>query len=71
MKTAFYFILILLFTTTASSCATTVKNTPSKVVVIKKLPRTHKIVRIKGVRYYKFNGKHYRKTRKGYVVVRV
>ncbi|APY12789.1 hypothetical protein BWZ22_07175 [Seonamhaeicola sp. S2-3] len=55
-----------------SSCATRVTTTPvSKVTVVKTLPKHYKIVRVKGKRYYFWNGKHYKKTRKGYVVVRV
>ena len=71
MKTAFYFILILSFSFGLTSCAATVRTSPSKVVVVKKLPRTHKVIRIKGVKYYKFNGKHYRKSKRGYVAVRL
>ncbi|WP_408670366.1 DUF6515 family protein [Lutibacter sp.] len=66
----FYFTLLFLFSISFSSCVTTVRTTPSKIVVIKKLPKTHKVVYIKGHRYYKWNGKHYRKTKKGYVIVR-
>ena len=66
----FYFALLFLFSTSFSSCVTTVRATPSKVVVVKKIPKTHKIVYVKGRRYYKWNGKHYRKTNRGYVVVK-
>jgi len=45
--------------------------TQSRTVIIKKAPRNHKIVVIKGKRYYTWGGKHYKKTRKGYVVTRV
>ncbi|WP_341216384.1 DUF6515 family protein [uncultured Wocania sp.] len=61
-------VLLLLFST---SCATRVKTTPAKVILIKKAPKHYKIVKVKGKRYYFWNGKHYRKTSKGYVVVRV
>ncbi|MFY0712077.1 hypothetical protein J1D01_00240 [Seonamhaeicola sp. NFXS20] len=69
-----FFILIsafLLFN--LSSCATRVTTTRpvTKVTIVKTLPKHYKIVRVKGKRYYFWNGKHYRKTRKGYVVVRV
>jgi hypothetical protein len=39
--------------------------------VVKVAPKNHKTVIIKGKRYYFWNGRHYKKTRKGYVVVRV
>jgi hypothetical protein len=62
------FVLVLSF----SSCAKRVVITqPTSVTVIKKLPRQYKVVRVNGKRYYFFNGKHYRRTRNGYVVVRV
>jgi len=67
----FYITLSFLFLISFSSCVTTVRATPTKVVVIKKLPRIHKVVYIKGNRYYKWNGKHYRKTTRGYVMVRI
>lgn len=43
----------------------------TKVVVVKKAPKNHKIVVVKGKRYYYWNGKHYRKTSNGYVFVRI
>jgi len=43
----------------------------SRVVVIKKAPRNHKVVVVKGTRYYTWNGKYYKKTRKGYIVTRI
>ena len=61
-------VLILSLT----SCATRVVTRPTaKVTVIKTPPKHYKIVRIKGKRYYYWNGRHHKKTRKGYVVVRV
>ena len=53
------------------SCATRVETTiPSNnVVIIKKAPKSHKVIRVKGKRYYVWNGKYHRKTKKGYVVV--
>lgn len=66
------FAFILIFTLNFSSCARRVVTTqPNTVTVIKKLPRKYKVVRVNGKRYYFFNGKHYRKTRRGFVVVRV
>ncbi|WP_120200059.1 DUF6515 family protein [Ichthyenterobacterium magnum] len=54
-----------------SSCATRVVTRPATVTVIKSPPKHYKIIRVKGKRYYFWNGKHYKKTRKGYVLVRV
>jgi len=64
-------ILSVFFAFNLSSCATRVKARPAKTVYIKKTPRHYKIVKVKGNRYYFWNGKHYKKTRRGYVVVRV
>ena len=67
--------LILIFSAfcvlSLSSCATRVVARPNTVTVIKTPPKNYKIVRVNGKRYYFWNGNHYRKTRKGYVVVRV
>ncbi|MGV6846144.1 MAG: DUF6515 family protein [Lutibacter sp.] len=71
MKTTTVFLLALLFSFTISSCATTVRTQPSKVVVVNRLPRAHKVVYVRGVRYYKWNGVYHKKTRRGYVVVRI
>ncbi|WP_299363854.1 DUF6515 family protein [Winogradskyella sp.] len=66
------YILVFVFALSLSSCARRVVVTqPASVTVVKKLPRQYKIVRVNGKRYYFFNGRHYRKTRNGYVVVRV
>ncbi|WP_299547944.1 DUF6515 family protein [Seonamhaeicola sp.] len=55
-----------------SSCATHVTRRPvAKVTVVETPPRHYKIVTVKGKRYYFWNGKHYKKTRRGFVVVRV
>lgn len=66
------YTLVLVFAFNFSSCARrVVVAQPASVTVVKKLPRQYKVVRIKGKRYYFFNGKHYRKTRNGYVVVKI
>ncbi|MFT5075352.1 MAG: hypothetical protein ACI9D4_001184 [Polaribacter sp.] len=64
-------IRILCFSFLFNSCATRgVTSIPSSnVVIIKKAPRTHKVVRVNGNRYYVWNGKYHRKTKKGYVLV--
>lgn len=60
-------IIVLIF----SSCATrTVVQTPNYTTV-KVAPKHHKVVIIKGKRYYFWNGRHYKKTRRGFVVVKV
>jgi len=69
----FVFILfgsaLLLF---GSSCVVhTRPAAKSRVVVVKKAPRNHKVVLIKGQRYYTWNGNYYKKTRKGYVITRL
>ncbi len=66
------YTLVFVFALSATSCARhVVVKQPATVMVVKKLPRQYKIVRVKGKRYYVFNGKHHRKTRNGFVVVRV
>ena len=71
MRKFLFAFAILSFTLT--SCATRVVTTvpTSKVVVVKKAPRNHKIVVVKGKRYYHWGGKHYRKTNRGFVLVKV
>jgi len=67
--------LILIFAATVmlslSSCVVRTKASPTRVTVVKTLPKNYKVVRVNGKRYYFWNGTHYRKTRNGYVVVRV
>jgi len=59
---------LLLF---GNSCVVHSRPAQSKTVVVKKAPRNHRVVVVKGKRYYTWGGKHYKKTRKGYVVVRI
>ena len=55
-----------------SSCAVhTTRRPATKVIIVKTAPSHHKIVTVNGKRYYFWNGKHYRKTRRGYVFIRV
>ena len=70
MRTFITFLSVL-FLLNLTSCATRVAVRPAKTVVIKTPPKHYKIVKVKGKRYYFWNGKHYKKTRKGYVIVRV
>lgn len=70
MKNTLQIIAILFILFTVTSCATR-QPTTKRVAVIKVAPKGHKIINVKGKRYYKWNNTHYRKTRKGYVVVRL
>lgn len=64
------YVIVFVFAMSLSSCAKrVVLSQPTGVTVVQKLPRQHKIVRINGKRYYAFNGRYYRKTRRGYVMV--
>jgi len=64
-------IIGFIFSITFTSCATRVKVQSPNVKVVRVAPKHHKIVVIKGKRFYFWNGRHYKKTRKGYVIVRV
>lgn len=66
------FLIGLLFFLSLNSCARrVVVRQPANVTVVKTLPRNYKVVRINGKRYYTWNGRRYRKTRTGYVVVSI
>ena len=54
-----------------NSCVVHTRPVATNTVIIKKAPRNHKVVVVKGTRYYTWGGKHYKKTRRGYVVVRI
>lgn len=54
-----------------SSCARRVVVKTPRTTVVRVAPKNHKIVVVKGKRYYYWNGRHYKKTRKGYVIVKV
>ncbi|GGD16517.1 DUF6515 family protein [Hyunsoonleella pacifica] len=54
-----------------SSCTTKVVTRPASVTIVKTPPRHYKIVKVKGRSYYFWNGNHYRKTKRGYVITRV
>ena len=71
MKKSLIF-LFLVFMCGITSCATRPRTkTPTKVIVVQKRPANYKVVRVKGKRYYFWNGKHYKKTRRGYVIMKV
>jgi hypothetical protein len=54
-----------------NSCVVHTRPVATNTVIIKKAPRNHRVVIIKGKRYYTWNGKHYRKTKRGYVFIKV
>lgn len=66
-------ILLLMISSLAlQSCAVRKRNTRvHKVVAIKKAPKNHKVVVIKNKRYYTWEGKHYKKTKRGFIVARL
>ena len=64
-------IIGFIFTMTFTSCATRGAVQSPTVKVIRVAPKYHKIVVVKGKRYYFWNGRHYKKTKKGYVIVKV
>lgn len=67
------FILMLIVSFAFTSCATRVVHTssPKKVVVVKRPPKQHKVVVVSGQRYYVWSGNYYKKTGRGYVLVRI
>lgn len=72
MKKYLFILSVSLFAFT--SCATRVVTTTpaaTKVVVVKKAPANHKVVYVNGKKYYRWNGKYHRKTRNGFIVVKI
>jgi len=68
MKSINIFLIAIILAFTLNSCVATVR--PShQVVIVKTLPRYHKVFYIKGVKYYKWNGYYHRKTNRGFMVV--
>ncbi len=64
------FGIVILFSITSCVSRVSVRSAHTTTIV-KAAPKHHKIVVVKGKRYYFWNGKHYRKTNKGYVFVKV
>lgn len=63
-------LLLMISFLVFQSCAVRKRNTRvHKVMTIKKAPKNHKVVVIKNKRYYAWGGKHYRKTKRGFIVV--
>ena len=54
-----------------NSCVVNSRPIATRTVVVKQAPRNHKIVVVKGQRYYTWRGKYYKKTRRGYIVVSI
>lgn len=71
MRYLAYTLFLAVFLSFNSCAKRVVVEQPNSVTVVTKLPRTYKVVRVNGKRLYYFNGRHYKKTRRGYVVVRV
>ena len=68
-----YLFLLALISLIYTSCAPriVVPRPTSNIVVVNKPPAKHKVIVVKGKRYYRWNGKYHRKTRHGYVVVKL
>lgn len=69
-----YLIILALAGFAFTSCTTRVVTTtpaPKNVVVVKKAPKNHKVVVVKGKRYYVWNNTYHKRTSRGYVVVKV
>ena len=66
-------VIGLVFAILTTSCAprVVVKEPRAKKVVVVKRPAKYRVVRIKGKKYYYWNGRYHRKTSRGYVVVKV
>ncbi len=71
MKRLILISTILVFVLIQSCVVHTKPAHKTKIIYVKKAPRNHKIVVVKGKKYYYFNGKHHRKTKRGFMVVRV
>jgi len=61
--------ILLLLGSTSCATSTRVVHQPKKVVVVKR-PAKYKVVRVKGKRYYYWNGRYHKRTRKGFVLVK-
>jgi len=73
MKRFMYTITLVLFIACSTSCVTRTQRKPihRTTTVIRVAPKGHKVVFVKGNKYYKWNNKYYKKTRRGFVVVRL
>jgi hypothetical protein len=55
----------------STSCARRIVTSPETVTIVKTAPAGYKIVKVRGKRFYTWNGNHYRKTRRGFILVRI
>lgn len=55
----------------SSSCARRVVVVSDPMPVVRVAPTHHKIVVVRGRRYYSWDGNYYRKTRRGFIIVRL
>jgi len=68
MNTVKSFFIAITLAVLLTSCVATVRPSHN-FVIVKTLPRYHKVVYVRGVKYYKWNGHYHKKTHRGYVVV--
>jgi hypothetical protein len=54
-----------------SSCATRLVAKLSPATVIKTPPRNYKVIKVQGRDYYYWDGKYFKKTRRGFVVTKI
>ena len=64
-----FLLFLFVLTFSLESCVVRQVASEPNLVVVKKAPRNHQVVFIKKKKYYRWGGKYYRKTRRGYVVV--
>lgn len=65
------FVVLLGSLITQSCSVRVVERNRGNVVVVKKAPRKHRVVVIKKKRYYTWGGNYYRKTARGFVLVKI
>jgi hypothetical protein len=73
MKNLKYILILFLCLASLSSCVIHTKRSAKKKnnKVVKVVPAKSKVIFINGKKYYKWNNKYHRKTKKGFVVVRL
>jgi hypothetical protein len=73
MKNLKYISILLLCLASLSSCVIHTKRSAKKknTKVVKIVPAKSKVIFVNGKKYYKWNNKYHRKTKKGFVVVRL
>ena len=63
-------VILFLFLQSCVVHTRPVVHHPKKIVYVK-APKKHKIIVVKGKRYHYWNGRYHRKTKKGFVVVKL